>query len=205
VNKNHFSFAVISFLALVLLSSVSSACIGMDAAKIHLNISAGSSATGQMIIFNTCDNPINFDTGGAIDRIINQTTPTLITSPAHGVLGVREQLPINITVNMPANATPGTEWSGAAAVMEVSNNSRAGGANFQVGVRTSIKVTTLVAVPTNYLVYEILAIAVVIVLLVIFFILRKRKAAKGGEKKPAKGKKKPAATRKPKAAKRRKR
>jgi hypothetical protein len=203
VNKNYVPFAVVSFLVLVLLTSTSSACIGMDAAKIHLNVSAGQSATGSMTIFNNCDTPINFETGADIQPVTNQTTPTVDVSPGSGVLTGHQQLTISITISMPANATPGTQWIGGAAAMQISNSSRGGGANLQVGVRTTITVTALAPPPINYLNYLLPAIAVIIVVLIIYFILRKKKTAKG-EKKTAKNEKKPAAVKKNKPAKRRK-
>jgi uncharacterized membrane protein len=171
----------------------------MAAGKLYLNVSAGSSAMGQMVVFNSCDTPINIETGANINSVTNQTTPTVVASPGAVVLTAREQIPINVTVNVPANATPGTQWVGGVAAIETANKSNANGATLQVGVRETIIVTALPPLPVNYLTYVIpVIIVVLIVVLIIYLILHRRKTAKGTGKKPA-------ATKKSKPEKRRKR
>jgi hypothetical protein len=204
VNKDYVCFAVVSFLVLVLFTSTSSACIGMDATNVIINVSPGYSATGHMTIFNNCDTPIDFNTGGDIQPVTNQTTPTLSMSPGIGILTGHQQLTINITITMPANATPGTEWTGGVAAMQISNSSRVGGANLQLGVRTMLTAVALFP-PINFYEFELLAIAVIIiivlVMLLIYFVISKHSAIK----KLSKSEKELAATKKVKQARRRRR
>ncbi|MGA3021049.1 MAG: hypothetical protein ABSD68_03820 [Candidatus Micrarchaeales archaeon] len=181
MDKNSAYFVVVSFIALMLLSNTSLACIGLVAGPVHLNVSAGYGATGHVTIFNNCDNPLNFDTAGLINPMINQTTPNITTSPKHGVLVGHEQLSFNVTVFMPPNAIPGTNWTGGAVAMEVANASIPGAANLQGGVTKIITITTLAA-PVNFLQFELLAIAVIIivvlVMLVIYLIMSKKRVEK---------------------------
>jgi uncharacterized membrane protein len=123
-----------------------------------------------MTVFNSCDTPIYIETGANINSVTNQTTPTVKVSPGAVVLTAREQIPINVTVDMPANATPGTQWVGGVAAIESSNSTKVGAANLQVGVRETLKITAL-SQPLNFYEFELLAISVIIIVVLLMLII----------------------------------
>lgn len=135
--------ASVFILTVILASGISSACIGEVAGKVSFNITPGANQTQQMVIFNSCHNQtIYFTTLTQITPIANVITPTVVVSPSSGVLAPNQYLPLNIITYMPANAAPGTDWKGATAAGETSNQTAGGGASFNVGV---LKVYDIVA------------------------------------------------------------
>ncbi len=150
VEHTRLGFILLSFLIAVSMASVAQACIGEVAGKIGFNVSAGSSETLQMQIFNSCANQtIQFATISQVNPVVNATSPTIVMSPKNGTLDPRVNTYINITVTMPANAVVGTVWSaGAAADEVVSNNTNGqGGAILNVGVIKLFNITALPAKP----------------------------------------------------------
>ncbi len=153
--------ASLSLLTLFLMSYTASACIGLIAGKINFNVTAGTSETLPMQVFNACNNQtIYFNATARFGVITNVTTPKVTVSPADGTMGPSAPQFINITVSMPYNATPNTTWTGGVVVVEVSNLSAGGGASVQTGV---IKRITAVAkaAPVNYLLYGAAGVAVI--------------------------------------------
>ncbi|MDE1762278.1 MAG: hypothetical protein KGH78_03755 [Candidatus Micrarchaeota archaeon] len=164
------------------------ACIGEVAGKVSFNVSAGSSQTQQMQVFNSCLNEsVYFTTFGQVKPKANATTPTITTSPQNGTLAPRENTYINITVYMPANAVAGTAWSGAAAVEEATGSPAAGGgASLSVGVVKLFSITALPQIfnPLPYAIAGGIAIAIAIVGGAYYFLkVAKRPKAKQKPKK----------------------
>ncbi|MCL5239182.1 MAG: hypothetical protein M1286_01765 [Candidatus Marsarchaeota archaeon] len=145
---NGLGFASAFVLTIILASGISSACIGEVAGKVSFNISAGSSQTQQMEIFNSCSNlTIYFTTLTQVNSIPNMTTPNVVVSPSNGTLAPHQYLFLNITASMPANAIPGTVWKGATAAGQTANQTSASGANFNVGV---VKLYDIMASPPKF-------------------------------------------------------
>jgi hypothetical protein len=154
-------FLFLSLLTLFLMSSLSSACIGLVAGKVQFNVTVGTSETLQMQIFNACRNQsIGYQSAARFSPVANQSTPRVTISPANGTIPPAGQVFLNITVYMPYNATPGTVWHGGAVATEVTNES-AYGATVQVGIVKEFAVTA-VAAPPDYRLYAAAAIAIAI-------------------------------------------
>lgn len=183
MNRNGSCFAVFSVLLLLTFASAPSACIGLVAGKFNVNVSVGYSGVGYFYIVNNCEHPMNFTTAAKIYATANEPTPDISISPAAGSMVAHQEQQINVTIDMPSNATVGSSWSGGAAASEVSNSSVPGAANIGVGV---LKILTIsaIAAPVNYFQYEEVAIVILIlvVLAIVLFYLskRKKKANTGG-------------------------
>jgi hypothetical protein len=167
-------------MAILLFSSVSSACIGLVAGKVHLNVSVGYSGTTSFYIINNCDRVMNFTSAAKLYAQPNQTTPDIIVSPVFGSMVPHQEAQINVTVYMPSNAIVGTDWSGGAAASEVMNSSVEGAANIGLAVLKIITVSSIAA-PVNYFVYELVIVVIIIIVALAiiayyFFVVRKKNA-----------------------------
>jgi hypothetical protein len=172
-------FMVVSIMALLLFSGISSACIGLVAGKVQLNVSVGYSGTTYFDIINNCDRIMNFTTAAKLYAQPNQTTPDIIISPRFGSMVPHQQAQINVTVYMPSNVMVGTSWSGGAAASEVMNSTVEGAANIGLAVLKIITVSSIAA-PVNYFVYELIVVVIIILVaiaiaLYYFLIVRKRR------------------------------
>lgn len=146
----HLKMVSFSLLLVLALSGLASACIGEIAGPVNFNISAGSSQTLQMGIFNSCLNQtVEYSAIYQLTAIANKTSPTVALYPTNGTLQPRQTQYINITVSVPYNATAGTIWKGAVAAAQVANQSApsGGGAVLNVGV---VKLFTITAQPPKF-------------------------------------------------------
>jgi hypothetical protein len=208
-------FLFLSLLTLFLMSSLSSACIGLVAGRVQFNVTVGTSETLQMQIFNACRNQsIGYQSAARFSPVANQSTPRVTISPANGTIPPAGQAFLNITVYMPYNATPGTVWHGGAVAGEVVSSSGAG-ATVTTGVVKQITAVA-VAAPVNYALYAVVAIAVAAGAAGAYYLRMAKRAAKPAKvakrarkrvarKKPAGKKARRRTAKKAKASRRRRR
>ncbi len=160
--RSSLHLAPVFALALFLLFSVSSACIGEVAGKINFNVSAGGNQTQQMQVFNNCDNQsIYYSTRSQVNPVANELSPGIVVTPSSGVMLPRENIFLNITVSVPYNDTPGTAWRAGVAVQQANNATAAGGgATLSVGVVKLFNITALPPLPLPLIDYAIAGVAI---------------------------------------------
>ncbi len=141
----------------------------------------------------------------------NQTTPTITITPEYGTIAPYSTFPVNVTVSMPLNNTPGAvTWTVIISAVEASNASNPGGAVLQEGVAKIVSIQAVVSttstttipqkvavsapaitLPANTLIYAGVGVTVAVCVAGAALVLRGRKARK--PKKAAKAQRKRAA------------
>ena len=172
--------AALSFLILLLFSSVVYAQIGEIAGHLNFYVQVGGSNSLPFTIANGGSTPVHFVVQPYyIGGVANRTTPTIKIEPTSGTIEPYSQYTLNVTATVPAKNNSvgflfwqtipaGLGWSGNLEVVATGSSSVNGGANIEAGV---VKIFTITpyTVPPGPIVYAVIAALIVIVAGIVFY------------------------------------
>ncbi len=180
---------------LAVLPALSFAQLGEEAGALNFQVQIGHTQTLQLTLANGGSTPIGFRVQTPkVSQENNQITPNITISPLYGTIAPYSTFPVNVTVFMSINNTPGAAtWNIQISAVEASNASNPGGAVIQAGVlkiatiqaissttTTSTTTTTIaqvaakVSVPASTLIIIAVVMVIIIVIATALLLLRKR-------------------------------
>ncbi|MFI5412930.1 MAG: hypothetical protein ACHQX1_03490 [Candidatus Micrarchaeales archaeon] len=151
---NIFKILAIFFLYSSCLSTISSAQLGEIGGQLHFNIIPGQSQSIQWTLLNEGNTSISVQMLGPAPTQLqltsnamtsaNQIPPTVYLTPANATIPEHSTVPVNITVFMPYNDTPGlASWEGILSAQEYTNQTNPGGAVIIEGVAKILTIASI--------------------------------------------------------------
>ncbi len=145
--KSLFVLFFVGFALLSFMMMLPAAQLGEEAGSLNFNVQVGHNQTLQMHLGNSGNVPVGFKIQlPSITEQDNQSPPIITASPLYGVVQPYSTFPVNITVFMPLNDTPGaTTWSVIISAVQSNNASNPGGAVIEEGVAKIASISAILS------------------------------------------------------------